>query len=81
MSKELNFEDGRIKRRYTEAWLRQGLINMNELPHLIESLVAQRREMVAYIEALHDKIDWILEVNKCCDIPSCFRAGCTSDHK
>lgn len=81
MKKEIAFEDGKIDRRFTEQWSESGVINMARLPDLVQSVLTQRREMVAYIEALHDKIDWILERNRCCDMPSCLRAGCTSDHK
>jgi len=81
MPKELSFQDGKIERHYTDKWLHSGIVNMDELPTLIASVVAQRKEMVAYIEALYDKIDWILEKNRCCDMEGCLTAGCTSDHK
>lgn len=82
MAKEVEFdENGKVDRRFTKQWLESGIINKDKIPDLVVSLVTQEKEMVEYIEALHDKIDWILKKNNCCNIPTCFTAGCTSDHK
>lgn len=81
MSKEIEFTDGRIDRRYTKEWSTSGFINLEKLPDIVANVLNQRKEMVAYIEALHDKIDWILEKNQCCDVSGCLTAGCGSDHK
>lgn len=78
---EIEFNNGKVERRFDKKWLKSGTINKNKIPDLVASVVAQQVEMVRYIKALHDKIDWILEKNKCCDMPSCLTAGCTSDHK
>lgn len=79
--KEVEFEDGKVDRRFTKEWFDSGMIKKDAIPKLVASVVEQQKQMVEYIEALHNKIDWILEKNKCCDMPSCFTAGCTSDHK
>lgn len=81
MNKEIEFTDGVVDRRFTKEWSESGIINYKKIPDLVTSLVSQKTEMVAYIEALHDKIDWILQKNKCCDVSGCLTAGCTSDHK
>ncbi len=79
--KEIKFNDGLVDRHFTPEWKESGIICMDRVPDLVASLVTHRTEMVDYIEALHDKIDWILKTNNCCDIPSCLTANCTSDHK
>jgi len=81
MIKEVKFINGFTDRRFTKDWASSGLFNLEKVPDLVQTLVNQRSEMIDYIEALHDKIDWILSKNNCCDIPSCLTAGCTSDHK
>lgn len=78
---EIRFEDGRVHRRFTKQWSEQGIINMHQLPSLVQSLVSQRQEMIDYIEVLHNNIDYILRHNRCCDMLGCLTAGCTSDHK
>lgn len=77
----VEFDRGRVNRRFTEEWSRSSFINIEKLPDMMQSVLEARKSMLKYIEALHDKIDWILEKNKCCNMPSCLRAGCTSDHK
>lgn len=79
--KEIQFDYGKVERQFTKEWANSGMIRVERIPDMVSSLVTSRSEMVEYIEALHDKIDWILEKNKCCDMPSCLTAGCTSDHK
>lgn len=81
MGKTIEFENGKVHRRFTEEWKDSGFINLDKLPEMTKVLVDQRKSMMEYIEALHDKIDWILEKNNCCDLPTCFTANCTSDHK
>lgn len=76
-----NHNDRTIKRRFTEDWRNSGIINKDSIPDLITSLIAAEKEMVKYIEALHDKIDDLIIKNNICDIPSCHTANCTSDHK
>lgn len=79
---EIEFDDnGKVNRRFTKEWADSGMIKKDAIPKLVASLVEQQKSMVDYIEQLHDKIDWILEKNNCCDMPSCFTANCTSDHK
>ncbi len=77
----ISFDGGKVHRKFTEQWGNSGIINMEQIPTLVTTLVKQRAEMIKYIAALHDKIDWILEKNNCCDMPSCLTSGCTSDHK
>lgn len=81
MKKEIEFENGKVDRRFTQEWADSGFIRKEAIPKLVASLVTQQEEMVDYIGALHDKIDWILQKNHCCDVPGCLTAGCTSDHK
>lgn len=81
MAKIIGFEKGKIERKFTEDWAKSGLFNLEKVPDLVTTLVEQRKSMIEYIEALHDKIDWILERNNCCDMPNCLTANCTSDHK
>lgn len=76
-----NYNSGKIDRRFTDDWAKSGFFNMDKLPDIVSTLIEQRKEMVAYIEALHNKIDDIIEKNNICDCPSCHTAGCTSDHK
>lgn len=78
---EFDYNNRKIKRRFTADWHNSGFINIERLPDLVQSLVSQQKEMMGYIEALHDKIDDLIVTNKICNIPSCHRAGCTSDHK
>lgn len=79
--RRVKFKGGKVDRVFTNKWSESGVINMKKLPQLLASFVEQRQSMIDYIDALHDKIDWILEKNHCCDISSCFRANCTSSHK
>ena len=81
--KELNwnYNSGKIERKFTNEWANSGFFNIEKLPDIVTSLIEQRRSMVAYIEALHDKIDYIIKKNNICDNPNCHTAGCTSDHK
>lgn len=73
------FKAGKIYRKFSPEWAEQGLFNVNKLPDLMATVITSRREMVAYIAALHDKIEWIFEHNNCCGV--CFTADCISDHK
>jgi hypothetical protein len=77
----VRFESGKVDRRFADEWSQGGFINIERLPDLVGGVLQERREMIGYIEALHDKIDWILEKNQCCDVPSCLSSRCTSDHK
>ena len=77
----VKFENGKVSRRFTQEWKESGIIKKEKIPELVMVLVEQNFEMVEYIEALQDKLDWVLKKNRCCDISSCLRAGCTSDHK
>lgn len=79
--KELEFNGHQIVRKFNKEWVTSGAINLNKLPQLVECVLEHNRQMVDYIEALHDKIDYLLEHNNCCDVPGCHTAGCTSDHK
>lgn len=79
--KEVEFNNGRVERHFTKEWLDSGMIKQDAIPKLVASLVTRQVEMTEYIEALHDKIDWILEKNNCCDMPGCLTANCGSDHK
>ena len=76
-----NYNNRKISRKFTAEWSVSGFINMDKLPEMVESVIVQRKQMIAYIELLHDKIDDLIEKNNICDCPSCHRAGCTSDHK
>ena len=77
----INFENGKVDRKFTKEWSTSGIINMDKIPSLVQSLVDQKKSMLAYIEVLHDKLDYIMQKNHICDIPECHIAGCTSDHK
>jgi len=81
--KELSWDynSGKIERKFTKEWANSGFINMDKIPDMVRSLVEQRNSMIEYIEALHNKIDDIIEKNNICDNPHCHTAGCTSDHK
>jgi hypothetical protein len=81
--KELSwdYQSGKIERKFTSEWATSGWFNMEKLPDVVASLVEQRNSMIAYIEALHNKIDDIIEKNNICDNPYCHTANCTSDHK
>lgn len=78
---KFRYQDGLVDRRYTQEWATSGFINIDNVPKLIDSIVQQRKEMIAYIEALHDRLDHIIQKNNICNIPECHTAGCTSDHK
>ena len=78
---DFDYDSRKITRKFTKEWSESGFFNMNKLPDMVGSLVSNRVAMVAYIEALHDKIDDLIIRNNICDIPSCHTAGCTSDHK
>lgn len=78
---EVEFEGRKVRRRFTYEWAAQGIINVEQLPRLVESLVSERRNMVDYISQLHSIIDNLLEKNNCCDVPSCFTANCMSSDK
>ncbi len=81
--KELSWDynSGKIKRNFTNEWANSGWFNMEKLPDVVTALIEQRKSMVAYIEALHNKMDDLMEKNNICDNPHCHTAGCTSDHK
>ena len=81
MEIQFDYNSRLIKRKFTNEWANSGFINMDKLPDMVASLCEQRKSMIAYIEALHDKIDKLIIDNKICDNPDCHRAGCTSDHK
>lgn len=78
---EWDYNSRLIKRKFTNEWSNSGFINMDKLPDMVSVLVEQRKSMMAYIEALHDKIDKLIIDNNICDCPSHHIAGCTSDHK
>lgn len=77
----VEFTNGRIDRNFSPEWGDSGIVRIDKIPQLVESLVTQRRSMLKYIELLHDTIDQIREKNAICDMPGCFTAGCGSDHK
>lgn len=83
MSKKVTWEynTGKVHRKFTEEWSNSGFINMDKIPDLVGSLVTERKNMVEYIEALHNKIDHIMQKNAICPNSDCHTAGCTSDHK
>lgn len=81
MSKEIKFHNGGVVRKFTPEWGDSGMIRVEKIADVVSIIVTQRKEMMDYIEALHDKIDWILEKNQCCDVNGCLTAGCGSDHK
>jgi hypothetical protein len=78
---EFDYNSRLINRKFTKEWANSGFINMDRLPDMVSSLVDQRKQMIEYIEALHNKIDKLIIDNKICDCPSCHTAYCTSDHK
>lgn len=80
---ELNWDynTGKVKRSFTNEWANSGWFNMEKLPDVVTALIEQRKSMIEYIEALHNKMDDLMEKNRICDNPHCHTAGCTSDHK
>ena len=78
---KFDYNSGLVDRKFTEKWSNSGVINIDKIPLVITSLIEQRKSMVEYIEALHDKIDKLIKDNNICDNPSCHRSNCTSDHK
>lgn len=83
MSKELqwSYDTGKIDRKFTKEWSVSGFINLEKVPDLVKVLVTERKSMIEYIEALHNKLDDIIEKNNICHAPGCHTTGCTSDHK
>lgn len=77
----IRFSHGKVDRRFDKEWAESGIINMDRVPMLVESLIDQRQSMMAYIEILHNTIDTIREKNHICDVAECFTANCGSDHK
>jgi len=78
---DFNYQNGKVDRRFTAEWSKSGFINLDELPTMMKIVLDQKKEMIKYIEALHDKIDDLITRNNICHCPSCHTAGCTSDHK
>ncbi len=78
---EFNYNSRLVERKFTKEWGNSGFINMEKIPDMVKVLVEQRKEIINYIEILHNKIDKLIIDNEICDCPSCHRAGCTSDHK
>lgn len=78
---ESSIDGSKVERKFTREWNNKGLVNEEKLPELIEHLVEEKRNMIDYIESLHDKLDYVLQHNKCCSNSNCLTAGCTSDHK
>lgn len=76
-----NMRDNKVERRFTEEWSKSGFINLNKLPELVQVIIDQKANMMLYIEALHDKIDSLIEHNHICNNPHCHTANCQSDHK
>lgn len=81
MSKSIVFKDGKVDRRFTSKWDESSVVRTEEIPFLVEQLVSGRNSLIEYIEALHDKLDFIMERNNICDNQRCLRANCTSDHQ
>lgn len=73
--------DGRVERKFTPEWASSGIVRVERIGDMVQSIVTQRGEMVKYIEALHNKLDDIMRKNKVCEFPECHTAFCTSDHK
>ena len=71
--------DGKINRKFTEEWDGSGFINLDKLPEMVGCLVSHKKNMVEYIELLHDLIDRIVDENNLCD--NCLISNCGSDHK
>jgi hypothetical protein len=78
---EVRFDNGAVDRRFTDEWSQTGWLNTDKLPEMVASVIEQRKAMLGYIEALHDKLDYLLVHNECCDVAGCLTAGCGSDHK
>ena len=77
--KQIRITDGKVDRKFTKEWSNSGFVNLDKLPEMVTSLVAQKNSMVDYIKALHDKLDDLSEINNLCDL--CGIANCESDHK
>lgn len=75
----MKFEDGKLHRVFTPEWDNSGIVNMDKVPQLVESMVSQRKNMVEYIEELHEFIDVMMEKHDICDF--CLDINCGSDHK
>ena len=72
---------GRVDRKFTPEWSTGGIVRVERLGDIVQSVVTQRSEMISYIEALHNKLDDLMTKNKICEYPECHMAFCTSDHK
>lgn len=79
MSKEVEIINREVARRFTPEWNESGIINIEKIPDLVKTLVSVRSGMTDYIEALHNKLDYIIEATDWCDMCEC--TGCTSDHR
>ena len=78
---EWDYNTGKIERKFTKEWENNGFINTDKIPDLVKLIITERKNMIEYIEALHDKLDDIIDKNNICSIPGCHMDGCTSDHK
>jgi hypothetical protein len=46
MSEGVRFSGSKVERRFTDEWAQQGIVRIEALPRLVETLVAQREEML-----------------------------------
>lgn len=71
--------DMKVDRKFTEEWDGSGFINLDKLPEMVGCIISHKKNMVEYIEGLHDLIDEIIGINNLCD--NCLKSNCNSDHK
>lgn len=57
MEKIIINPNNKVDRRFSAEWAKIGKKSFYEMPKQINSLLVQRKNMVKYIELLHDKID------------------------
>lgn len=60
----IDFENNQIKRLYTPEWYETSPIKQEAISELVTMIVNQHKEMVMYIEELHNLIDILLEVRR-----------------
>lgn len=65
----IKIKDGKIDRKFSEDWLKQGQQTFEHAVELVSSAVAGRPNMVDYIKQLHDKIDELLLLNEVANVP------------
>lgn len=57
-NKRIQFdEEGNIDRKFQSDWFQSGLVNRDQIPALVTSVISSQKNQCEYIEELHDRID------------------------